>query len=644
MKARLLRSATLAGLTAAFVAAGTAATAGAVIGLPADGSQVNNDPAAGIDPNQNAGLSDLVGGSLAAGGPRVPWATFEQASSGSSQQIFVRAFKNGQWVTQGPSLNIDRNVEAEGPSIDFAGAGRTVPWDAWYEPSAPLGGEKQIFASRFVAAANTWQPEGQDRGAGIPSLNINTDKEAENPSVAGGAAVAGADPVPWVAWEEEDGNVKASGNHDQIFVSKGVKQAAAQQPCTGFKPSANKSVGLFCWQQVGLDRLAKDGGSSATGDPTLNIDPSRNGVEPDIAFTGPGDTVAWTLWYEKDPSAIGLRNNEQVFAARIVKNDAADGGFSWRAVGNGTRGQNNTLDTSGNGFGACAASTTAEDACSLNKIATHDAEDPRVATGTLTPGGVTVPWVAFAEDVGGHHAIFLSRLVDGDHFELFNGGNPVSSPTQDASQPDVTFFGNTPYVSWAADVHGHRRGFVSHFDAAGNLVSDTPGGIRLLPRGKRAEPIDFRVPLSSNCTADPFTKDGAACVPAVVNSPFFTFTQAGTPQRLLAQAAIGGPNCVLFAKCHLVVKVRHQIAHIRARLRQSHPVGILVKRVSGHRLRRVGKVPFGPHHRGRLNIRWALRVNGHKLRPGRYQITLRALDRHKRVLGLSTPVKIRVRG
>jgi hypothetical protein len=68
-----------------------------LIGLPADGSQVNNDPANGIDPAQNAGKSDVVGGSLTAGGPRVPWGTFEQ-KSGSSQQIFVRAFKNGQWL------------------------------------------------------------------------------------------------------------------------------------------------------------------------------------------------------------------------------------------------------------------------------------------------------------------------------------------------------------------------------------------------------------------------------------------------------------------------------------------------------------------------------------------------------------------
>src|SRR5947209_485781 len=152
---RIVLLAVLAGL---ICAGGAYAT---VIGLPADGSQVNNDPAAGSDPNQNAGASDVVGGSLAANGPRVPWASFEQ-QSGSSQQIFVRAFKGGQWVTQGKSLNISPNVEAQGPSIDFAGAGRNVPWVSWYEPNAALGGAKQIFASRFDATASTWVPEGQD--------------------------------------------------------------------------------------------------------------------------------------------------------------------------------------------------------------------------------------------------------------------------------------------------------------------------------------------------------------------------------------------------------------------------------------------------------------------------------------------------
>src|SRR4051794_36658081 len=156
------------------------------------GSQVNNDPAKNIDPTKDAGLSDVVGGSLAAGGINVPWAAFEQTrSAGPGQEIFVRSFKGGAWTTQGKSLNIDTAAEAEGPSIDFAGAGRTVPWTAWYEPSTRFGNKLQVFASRFCTAvtgactkANTWVPEGQGRGTGAtkpPSLNINTDRNAENP-------------------------------------------------------------------------------------------------------------------------------------------------------------------------------------------------------------------------------------------------------------------------------------------------------------------------------------------------------------------------------------------------------------------------------------------------------------------------------
>jgi hypothetical protein len=632
-----------------------------VVGLPTDGTQVNNDPANGIDPAQNAGLSDVVGGSLAVGGPRVPWATFEQ-KAGSAQRIFVRAFKNGQWVTQGGSLNIDPAAEAEAPSIDFAGTNRTVPWDAWYEPSSALGGAKQVFASRFCAAsggvcssANTWVPEGQDRGSGIPSLNIHTDKDAENPSVAGGATLAGKPPVPWVAWQEKDGNAAGSGNHDQIFVSKAVKQTTSQLPCTNFKPSTAASVSFFCWQQVGIDRLAESGGSSSTGDPTLNVDPSRDGVEPAIAFTGPSDTVAWVVWYEQGNSALGLRSNEQVFAAKIVSDSTADGGFHWLAVGSGTAGQANPLDTSGpNAFGPCAASTTAEDACSLNARATHDAEDPRVAAGTLTPGATTVPWVVWAEDTGaGRHAIFVARLVGGNHFELFNGGSPVSDTRHDATNPDITFFGNVPYISWIESRGANKRGFAGHFDQDGVFVQDTPGGIRLIaPPRRRADLIDARVPISSSCTADPDSHDGSACAVAPVDAPFFLFTTSGSPQSLFGEAIIGGPNCVLFPGCTVTISVSRNGALISSAVAAPTGVGILVqrivgsKRIHGHRvflLRTVGRVPLGHHHAGRLRLHWNLRVGGRRLGPGRYLVTLRAVKPPRTVLALARPVVIRIR-
>src|SRR5439155_459406 len=292
----------LAALTAASALLAAPAAHAAFLPLPATGAQVNDDPVNSIDPSEDAGVADVAGGTLTAGKVQVPWATFEQRVAGGGQHIFVRAFKNGAWVTQGfpASLNIDPTEEAEAPSIDFAGAGRTVPWVAWYEPHATLGWPTNIFASRFNAAANLWLPSGQARGGHLPSLNIHVLRTAENPSAAGGAA------------------------------------------------------------------------------------------------------VAWVVWYEEDPTAVaGLRNTDMVFAARIVADGTADGGFRWVAVGNGTAGQTNVLDTSGaHGFGNCAETEAAEDACTLNAVARRDAENPRVAAGTLQPGGATVPWVVWQEDLG----------------------------------------------------------------------------------------------------------------------------------------------------------------------------------------------------------------------------------------------------
>src|SRR5213594_995051 len=544
-RARRLRL-TIAGLAAVGVLLAGQAALAAFLPLPANGSQVNNDVANAIDPNQDAGVSDVAGGTLTAGKVQVPWATFEQ-KTGDSQQIFVRAFKNGAWVTQGfpASLNIDPTAEAEATSIDFAGAGRTVPWVAWYEPISAFGWPTNIFASRFNAAANVWLPSGQGKGPGhLPSLNMHTLRTAENPSVAGGAAVAGNDPVPWVTWEENDGVPNDGTTLRQIFVAKAVKQAVPGTACpVGTKPVGGVDVNGFCWQQVGLDRLNPSGPLPLdSGDPTLNIDPTRSGVEPDIAFTGPNDTVAWVVWYEEDPSQIdGLRNNDMVFAAKIVADATADGGFRWVAVGNGTAGQTNILDTSGaHGFGNCAESQDAEDACTLNAIARRDAENPRVAAGTLKPGGTTVPWVVWQEDIGeGKHAVFVARLVGGDHFELFNSGQPVSNTVNDATRPDITFSGNVPYISWQEEVSKSQMTFVGHFEGGASapvFKLDTPTGIPNSGFGVVENPL--RAPISSGCTANPTNADGTSCEGGAIGTPFFLYTAGddGGIHQLFAQA------------------------------------------------------------------------------------------------------------
>jgi hypothetical protein len=88
---------TIAALAAlAMLLAGPSARA-AFLPLPASGAQVNDDLASSIDASQDAGVSDVAGGTVRAGNVPVPWATFEQKVVKGAQQIFVRAFKNGAW-------------------------------------------------------------------------------------------------------------------------------------------------------------------------------------------------------------------------------------------------------------------------------------------------------------------------------------------------------------------------------------------------------------------------------------------------------------------------------------------------------------------------------------------------------------------
>src|SRR5438093_863792 len=182
----------------------------------------------------------------------------------------------------------------------------TTPASRLRRTIAGLGALSVLLAAPATRAgflplpANGWLPSGQGRGPlHLPSLNIHTVRTAEHPSVAGGSAVAGNDPVPWVTWEENDGVPNDGTTLRQIFVAKAVKQAVPGTACpVGTKPVGGVDVNGFCWQQVGLDRLNPSGPLPLdSGDPTLNIDPTRSGVEPDIAFTGPNDTVAWVVWY-----------------------------------------------------------------------------------------------------------------------------------------------------------------------------------------------------------------------------------------------------------------------------------------------------------------------------------------------------------
>jgi hypothetical protein len=547
-------------LVCAFSLVFAVAARAAVVGLPSDGSQVNNDPAAGIDPSKDISgdnpAADVVGGSLAPGGVQVPWAIFRQTETPSNDQIFVRSFANGAWTTRGRgtvggrssgaptfpgSLNFDQTSDGEAPEVDFAGAGRNVPWATWYEDTSGtgFGGHQNIFASRFDPASGNWIFAGQGRGTGgsgppVPSLNIHTDQSAENPSVAGGSALDPTKPGPWVTWQETAND----NGKNQIFVERPL--GPGQANCDGIHPLGLNdgtgdvpAVGGFCWQQTGIPRAG-----TGAADPSLNVDPTRDGIEPDIAFTGNNDSVPWVVWYEQNPTGTTapnkLRDNELVFAAKGISDGVgANGGFHWQVVGNNTTG---TLDATGTrAFGSCAADPTVEGNCSLNSSPDVDAEDPRVAAGTMNPANATVPWVVWDEDVGGQTKIFVSRLVGGTNFVIANGGQAISTlagnGAGNATRPDITFSGNTPYVSWRHTFGiGDTRAFLGHLVNAANptFVLDTPNGVPVTD-------ADVRAPISSGCIATPFNEDGKNCSGGAIGTPFFLFR--GPPgARLFGQA------------------------------------------------------------------------------------------------------------
>jgi len=538
---RRIRRTRIALLGAILALLATGSAWAAFQGLPADNSQVNNDATAGINPadpvdiSDDPANSDVTGGSLA-GGVEVPWAVFRQKETvaGKPDQIFSRSFAAGKWTTRGAgttgghsdsgpshhfdgSLNFDQDQEGEAPSIDFAGPNRATPWATWYEPNSTFGHE-QIFTSRFDPASNKWIFSGQDRGSGVPSLNINTNQDAENPVVAGGSTADPTKPGPWIAWQEQDAN--GTGTSDQIFVSK---PTGGRTDCAGFKPSTGNPIGGFCFQQVGIERV------NTNHDPSLNVDPTREGIEPDIAFTGAADSVPWVVWYETGTGAFA-NGTEQVFAAKGVAPSATtpptgtvDGGLNWVAVGG--NGNTGTLDVTGHS--PCLVSLVAEQGCTLNASPTADAVDPRVAAGTMTAGSATVPWVAWEEAFGGKERIFVSRLVNGV-FKIANGGQPLPTLVGgiDAKRPDITFSGNTPYVSW----HEGTSVVSGHFTTPDSFVIDN-GAVGT------ATSEAVRAPISSGCTANPFNVDGATCQASAVGTPFFLFTDGGpTDAKLFGKA------------------------------------------------------------------------------------------------------------
>ena len=108
----------------------------------------------------------------------------------------------------------------------------------------------------------------------------------------------------------------------------------------------------------------------------------------------------------------------------------------------------------------------------------------------------------------------------------------------------------------------------------------------------------------------------------------------------------------LYSKLILVAPNINASGLINVQLKAPTGIGIVVQRILGtHRvLGRQGyelgparRVPLGTFKKGRHGIRWDLKVNGRKLNPGRYLVTVRAVTPKVVVRELGRPRVIRIR-
>jgi hypothetical protein len=115
-------------------------------------------------------------------------------------------------------------------------------------------------------------------------------------------------------------------------------------------------------------------------------------------------------------------------------------------------------------------------------------------------------------------------------------------------------------------------------------------------------------------------------------------------------ADVGSPS--LYTKAVFTLSSVAPSGLVSFSLLTSTGVGILVQRVVGHHklfgrkvptLKKVGKVPLGHFKKGHGKIKWNLRVNGKRLRPGTYQVTPRAVTPSGKFRDFGKPAIIHVR-
>lgn len=212
---------------------------------------------------------------------------------------------------------------------------------------------------------------------------------------------------------------------------------------------------------------------------------------------------------------------------------------------------------------------------------------------------------------------------------------PFVSERQPALSPDES---RVAYVeSGFNGAANEERLFIVNVNGSGRtaIAPDT----RLIYREPTWRPDGQRIAFSGNVKAA--SNNGAVGKPVIYSvKPDATDLQQHTTvgaaafpnptniNGIFPRDLAWGRTCTSVLGCSAVLTVASPSLggfQLQPQLKAPASIGILVERYRGRRLVRVGRVPFGTRRKGRPRVRWDGRVDGRRLSPGRYRITLRRL-------------------
>jgi hypothetical protein len=269
--------------------------------------------------------------------------------------------------------------------------------------------------------------------------------------------------------------------------------------------------------------------------------------------------------------------------------------------------------------------------------------EPNGVTAEPNLGGGLVAYVESRQ--GTLDELILGRLADG------KTSTPLARPDRLYTHPAIGSPGGVPTVLFSqTPITGSQQADIAFRPADPVAFPGTP---TLLPATVNTGASETRPAFTPDGRYVGFIRQGADGHDRIFawDSQTQTLVDPAGADLGAQTARTRGSNLSLYTKS-LFLFTRVDPGRVQFELAQASGVGILVQRIAGsHKLfgktvptlEPVGRVPLGRFKKGRGHVRWDGRVNGKRLKPGRYQVTVRAVSPKGDILDLGTPRTVRVK-